>query len=239
MKNMYRTVLVTGGGSGIGFAIAKKFHAAGHRVVLVGRSDGALAVATDQLRGSVSACADISIPADRERLVALFPDVTVLVNNAGIQINAAFLVSSSETISHELNVNFLAPALLTREYLPLLLKQPDAAIVNVSSGLALVPKEAAAIYCASKAALHSFSKTLRWQLEGTSVRVFEVLPPLVETAMTQGRGKGKISSDELGEEFWHGFLTQRYEMLIGKTKLLAFVNRMSPTLAEKIMRKGL
>jgi short-subunit dehydrogenase involved in D-alanine esterification of teichoic acids len=95
------------------------------------------------------------------------------------------------------------------------------------------------MYCASKAALHSFSTTLRWQLEDSNVRVFEVLPPLVETAMTAGRGKGKISSAQLAQEFWEGFKADRYEMLIGKTKLLSLVNRLAPSVAKKIMRRGL
>jgi uncharacterized oxidoreductase len=172
-------------------------------------------------------------------LVLEFADIHVLVNNAGMQISTPIAQNTPELIAHELQVNFLAPVLLSRAYLPLLIKQPCAAIINVSSGLALVPKEASSMYCASKAALHSFSKTLRWQLESTSVRVFEVLPPLVDTAMTTGRGKGKISADQLVQEFWTGFINDRYEMRIGKTKLLSWINRLSPVLAEKIMRKGL
>ena len=95
------------------------------------------------------------------------------------------------------------------------------------------------MYCASKAALHSFSKTLRWQLEDTSVRVFEVLPPLVDTAMTSGRGKGKISAAQLAEEFWRGFQSDKFEMLIGKTQWLSVIHRLFPSVADKIMRNGL
>jgi uncharacterized oxidoreductase len=233
------TVLVTGGSTGIGFALAEKFHSAGNRVILVGRSEASLVKATQTLRGAEYCVADISLAQDRERLVALYSDISILVNNAGIQLNTPIAESAPEAIEHELNVNFLAPVLLSRSFLPLLASRPAAAIVNISSGLALVPKEAAAMYCASKAALHSFSKTLRWQQEGTSVRVFEVLPPLVETAMTAGRGKGKISAAQLAEEFWEGFKSDRYEMLIGKTKLLSLINRLAPSVAEKIMRRGL
>lgn len=95
------------------------------------------------------------------------------------------------------------------------------------------------MYCASKAALHSFSKTLRWQLEEARVKVFEILPPLVDSAMTAGRSKGKITPAQLAEEFWMGFQKNHFEMLIGKTKLLALVNRLAPSVAEKIMRPGL
>ena len=239
MNPTQQTALITGGATGIGFALAKKFHSAGNRVILVGRSEDALLRATQALPGAEACSADISNADDRERLVSRYPDVTVLVNNAGIQINKAITDSSAAEIEQELNVNFLAPVLLSRAFLSLLLQKPSAAIVNISFGLALAPKELAAMYCASKAALHSFSKTLRWQLDGTGVRVFEVLPALVETAMTTGRGKGKISAARLAEEFWQGFQADRYEMLIGKTKLLAAVHRIAPSIAEKVMRRGL
>jgi uncharacterized oxidoreductase len=232
-------VLITGGATGIGFALAEKFHASGNHVILVGRSEATLAKAAAALPGAEICAADVSLAEHRERLVEQFGDITVLVNNAGIQVNTPIADCSPAEIEHELNINFLAPVLLVRAFLPQLVNQPTAAIINVSSGLALVPKEVAAIYCASKAALHSFTKTLRWQLEGTSISVFEVLPPLVETAMTASRGKGKIFPAQLADEFWEGFTSDHYEMLIGKTKLLAAVNRLAPSVAERIMRRGL
>lgn len=126
-------------------------------------------------------------------------------------------------------MNFLAPALLCRAYLPSLLRRESAAIVSVSSGLALVPKQGAAIYCASKAALHSFSETLRWQLEGTSVKVFEVLPPVVDTPMTAGRGRAQITPEQLADVFCRDFARDRFEMRIGLTKVFAFVHRTFPS----------
>lgn len=198
-------VLITGGASGIGLALAKRFHAAGNALVLAGRRADALAEAARALPGAQTQVADITQPADRARLLQAHGDISILVNNAGIQINRPLLEQDQADIRHELETNLAAPVLLTHAFLPALLCQPQAAIVNVSSGLALVPKEAASIYCASKAALHSFSQTLRWQLEGTPVQVFELLPPLVDTAITQGRGKGKISADALAAEFWRTF----------------------------------
>ena len=239
MKPTGHVVLVTGGATGIGFALAKKFHTAGNRVILVGRSGSTLARAAAALPGALTRIADISIASDRACLVSEFPEITVLVNNAGIQINTPIIELAPETIEYEHNVNFLAQVLLSRAFLPNLIQHESAAIVNVTSGLALVPKEVAAMYCASKAALHSFSKALRWQLEDTSVRVFEVLPPLVDTAMTAGRGKGKITPAQLAQAFWQGFQNDRFEMLIGKTKLLYIINRLLPSVADKIMRPGL
>jgi len=232
------TVLITGGATGIGFALAKKFHAAGNRVIVVGRSQERLAAAGAALPGITTCAADVSSPADRERLVATYSDVSILINNAGIQNIVPVIDSTPHDIEQELDVNFLSPVLLCRAFLPLLLQRESAAIVNVSSGLALVPKQTAAIYCASKAALHSFSKTLRWQLEGTRVKVFEVLPSVVDTAMTAGRGRAKISPDKLAEEFWQGWRRDRFEMRIGLVKLFAFLHRIAPSVVERLIRAG-
>jgi len=120
--------------------------------------------------------------------------------------------------------------------LPLLKQNDNAAIINVSSGLGLVPKMQAPVYCSTKAGLHIFSKALRYQLD--HVKVFEIIPPLVETKMTTGRGKNKISPEELAAEFVQAFKCNHYEISIGKVKLLKLLNRVSPLLAENIMRRG-
>lgn len=233
------TVLITGGATGIGFALARTFHEAGNQVILTGRRADVLQQAAQRLAGVQTETADIARAEDRLKLVQKYPDISVLVNNAGIQLNRPFAGQSEADIMSELDINLTAPVLLTRAFLPNLLQRSQSAVVNVSSGLAIVPKEAASIYCASKAALHSFSQTLRWQLEATPVRVFELMPPLVDTAMTAGRGKGKITPEALADEFWRAFLADKYEIPGGKTKLLAAVNRIAPKLAQKIMRKGL
>ncbi|MBK0397345.1 SDR family oxidoreductase [Kingella bonacorsii] len=241
MTPTHHTVLITGGATGIGFALAKKFHSAGNRVILVGRREEALRQAAGQLSGCLIAVADVSQETDRERLVRDFPDVSILVNNAGVQFTQPFATQTAEQIAQEININLTAPAQLTLAFLPILTAQREAAVVNVSSGLAIVPKETCAVYCASKAALHSFSQTLRWQLENSPVRVFELMPPMVATPMSQGKGHAhlKISPDELANEFWRDFQRNHYEIMGGKTKLLYWLNRLSNTLAQRIMRKGL
>ena len=235
------TVLITGGATGIGFALAKKFHSEGNRVILVGRREDALRQAAAQLSGCLIAVADVSQETDRERLVRDFPDVSILVNNAGVQFTQPFATQTADQIAQEININLTASAQLTLAFLPILTAQREAAVVNVSSGLAIVPKETCAVYCASKAALHSFSQTLRWQLENSPVRVFELMPPMVATPMSQGKGHAhlKISPDELANEFWRDFQRNHYEIMGGKTKLLYWLNRLSNTLAQRIMRKGL
>lgn len=238
MRTSDHRVLITGGAKGIGLALAKRFHSSGNTVILVGRDHAALQEAANLLPGAQTHVADIANPKDRLEVVAKYGDVTILVNNAGIQLNGSLSDMSDADIQNEIEVNLLAPALLVHAYLPLLKKQAEAAVVNVSSVLALVPKQSASIYCASKAGLHSFTRSLRWQLEETSVRVFEIMPPLVDTAMTANRGTGKISPEALVSEFWNGFQRNRYEIRVGKAKAAGLIARLAPSLAERIMRKG-
>lgn len=156
----------------------------GNSVVVAGRNEKALQKAR-QLLPEISTCAaEVSLTSDRARLVSLYPDVTVLMYNAGIQVYKPIAESMPQEIEHEISVNFAAPILLSLAFLPLLQSREPAAIINVTSGLALVPKQVTAIYCTSQAALHSASKSLRWQHVVSSVKVFEVLPPFCETAMT-------------------------------------------------------
>ena len=254
MTPTQHTVLITGGATGIGFALAKKFHAAGNRVILVGRREDALRQAAEQLSGEQLsgslhdtgarcgyAVADVSQAEDRARLAAQFPETSILINNAGIQFTKRLDEQTDDEIAQEIAVNLTAPVQLTRAFLPMLAGKPQAAVINVSSGLAVVPKETCAVYCATKAALHSFSQVLRWQLENSGIRVFEILPPMVATPMSKGKGHAhlKISPDELADEFWRDFERNRFESMIGKTKWLYWINRFSARLGQRIMRKGL
>lgn len=241
MQITHHTVLITGGTSGIGLALAKRFLKEENAVIVTGTNAQKAEAVKRELPTLTVELADMRDRHTLEKLVYRYPDINILVNNAGVQYNYEFAdpAIAPEYIANELDINLLAPLYLTKLLLPQLLSHPTAAIINVTSGLGIVPKQSAPVYCASKAALHSFTKTLRWQLEGTSVRVFEVIPPLVDTAMTQGRGHGKITPEALIEEFWYDFKRDRYEMRIGKTKLLFVLQRLMPFLAERIMRRGL
>ena len=241
MKLIGHTVLITGGATGIGLALAKKFHAAGNQVILVGRRENVLQEAQTQLSGSQIAVADIGNAEDRARLLRDFPDVNIIINNAAIQFTKPFAEQTESEICQEIDTNLTAPVLLTKLFLPQLQSKSHAAVINISSGLAIVPKETCALYCSTKAALHSFSQVLRWQLENSSVRVFEILPPMVATPLSQGKGyaKLKISPDKLAAEFWRDFERDHYEIMAGKSKWLYWANRISATLGQRIMRKGL
>ncbi|MBC8078639.1 MAG: SDR family NAD(P)-dependent oxidoreductase, partial [Chloroflexales bacterium] len=162
----------------------------------------------------------------------------ILINNAGVQY--AYDLSDPsvplDRIDQELQTNLVGPIYLTRRMLPQLRAKPRAAIVNVSSSLAFVPKQSAPVYSASKAGLHTFTKALRWQLEATGVKVFEIIPPLVDTAMTAGRGSGKITPEALVREFWAAFAADVYEIRVGRAKILLRLHGLLPGLVERRMR---
>lgn len=175
-----------------------------------------------------------------EHIAQNYPSLNILINNAGIQHNYDFSDTKSHTdlIDEETNINFLAHVKLTDRLLPILLRRPSAAVVNVTSALALVPKQSAPIYCATKAAMHGFTKALRYQLEHTPVSPFEIIPALVDTEMTKGRGKGKITPEALASEALRGIESNKYEIRIEKTKILFALNRFLPSVAERIIRNG-
>ena len=143
------------------------------------------------------------------------------------------------SIEYETQVNFLAPVWLTTLLLPTLMQnQNTTAVVNISSGLAFAPKTSSAIYCATKAAIHSYSQSLRSQLVGTNIRVQEAILPLVDTPMTKGRGKHKMSADEAARQIIDGMSKQSEEIYVGITKMLRFVNRLSPSLVKNLMKRA-
>lgn len=239
------TVLITGGGSGIGLALAKAFARHERNMVIVcGRSAQKLDAVHAVNPTIVRIPCDITNDRDQQRLVEVvtqrYPGLNILINNAGIQHNYSLTdrQNHADLIENEVNVNFLAHAKLTDRLLPALLRQQSAAIVNITSALAVVPKQSAPIYCATKAAMRSFTKALRYQLENTAVQVFEIVPALVDTEMTKGRGKGKITPEALAEEALRGIESNKHEIRIEKTKLLFALHRLLPTVAERIIRGG-
>jgi uncharacterized oxidoreductase len=180
------SVLVTGGATGIGLAIATRFLAAGSRVIVCGRRESALRAAAAAHAGLVTRVCDVGRADERAALVewatGAFPALNVLVNNAGVQrrVRLAAPEPWPET-RQEIAINLDAPVHLSLLLLPQLAARPHAAIVNVTSGLAFVPLTIAPVYCATKAALHSFTLSLRHQLAGGTVRVVEIIPPAVNT----------------------------------------------------------
>jgi uncharacterized oxidoreductase len=186
MKTEANTVLITGGASGIGFALAEKFAQAGNTVLICGRREDKLKEAKAKLPQLHTLACDVGLPEGRRALADWatrdFPKLNVLVNNAGIQQRIALQSPPDwESLRAELAINLDAPIHLAALLIPHFLKRKEAAIVNVTSGLAFTPLANVPVYSATKAALRSFTLSLRHQLAGTPVEVVEIIPPAVDT----------------------------------------------------------
>lgn len=189
MKLSGNTILITGGGTGIGLAFAERFLKAGNRVIVCGRREQALQQAKEKYPDLITRVCDLAIGSERtalfEWVMANHPEVNVLVNNAGIQLRFNVLKADAKNdwaaLSQEIATNIEAPFHLSVLFAPFLATKDASAIINVTSGLAFTPFAIAPIYSASKAALHSFTMSLRLQLSNTSVEVIEVAPPAVNT----------------------------------------------------------
>jgi uncharacterized oxidoreductase len=186
------TILITGGGSGIGRALAESLHALGNQVIIAGRRQHALNETTAANPGMKSLPLDIENPAAirkfAARAVAEFPSINVLINNAGIMRVEKLLAHEADLADAEaiVTTNLLGPIRLTSALLPHLQKQPHAAIISVSSGLAFLPLALTPTYCATKAAIHSYTLSLRYQLRNTGIEVLELIPPYVQTDLMKG-----------------------------------------------------
>src|SRR5690242_11475141 len=186
MQLASNTVLITGGASGIGLELAQRFLQEGSTAIVRGRRGEKLDEARSRHPEIKTLVCDLSKEKDRKRLcdwaVGEFPRLNVLVNNAGIQRRVRVMDEKRWAPTHEeIAINLEAPVHLCGLFLPHLLKQERPAILNVTSGLAFAPMASAPFYCATKAALHSFTLSLRHQLAGTPVQVIEIIPPAVNT----------------------------------------------------------
>jgi uncharacterized oxidoreductase len=186
------TILITGGGSGIGHALAEEFHKLGNQVVIAGRRQQALDETTAANPGMKSLTLDIENPAAirpfAAQVAAEFPALNVLINNAGIMRPERLLAQQPDLADAEAIVatNLLGPIRLTAALLPHLQRQPRSTIMNVSSGLAFLPLALTPTYCATKAAIHSYTQSLRYQLKATTIEVLELIPPYVATHLMTG-----------------------------------------------------
>jgi uncharacterized oxidoreductase len=189
MKTTGNAILITGGGSGIGRGLAEAFHRLGNQVIIAGRGQKELEETTADNPGMKSLALDVSdaksIPSFTEKITADYPSLNVLINMAGIMQLENLLDAPGDLSTAEKTIatNLLGPIRLTSALLPSLQKQPRATIMSVSSGLAFVPLAMTPTYCATKAAIHSYTQSLRHQLKATNIEVIELIPPYVQTTL--------------------------------------------------------
>lgn len=192
MKLIGNTVLITGGGTGIGRGLAEALHALGEQVIIAGRRKDKLDEVTAVNPGMASVQVDVTDPDALASAIPLvvkhYPALNVLINNAGIMRREDLKAEDRDLAVPEAIVatNLIAPLRLTATLLPHLMRQPAASVINVSSGLAFVPMALTPTYCATKAAIHAYTQALRYQLKGTSVEVKELIPPYVQTELMDG-----------------------------------------------------
>jgi len=240
MKTRGNTILITGGATGIGFALAEAFAKAGNTVIICGRRENRLKEACARLPGIETLVCDVSKKRDRESLFRWvknnYPALNVLVNNAGVQKMVDLTKGARDLLEgeNEIATNLVAPIHLTALFIPLLSRQKEAAIINVSSGLGFVPIAAMPVYCATKAGVHLFTVSLRHQLKGTSIKVFEIVPPMVDTELGRDTteepesGYRGIPPAQVATETMRALRRDEFEILVGEAKDLLSRSRSEP-----------
>jgi uncharacterized oxidoreductase len=249
MKTTGNTILITGGSSGIGFELGKQFLTLGNTVIITGRDEAKLQKAKSLLPALQTIKSDVSQPKEIDSLLkkvlADFPHLNVLINNAGIMHTINWHDSSLdlETLTEEIDINLKGPMRMAKAFLPHLKNQEEAAIINISSGLAFVPLPTSPVYCATKAALHSFSLSLRVQLKNNRVKVFEVAPPATETELLAAHDKEDMKDvqimkvDAMVADSIKGLAADRFEIRPGQANSLKFMSRLAPDFILKQLSK--
>jgi len=233
--------LITGGTSGIGFEFAAQFLKLGNTVLVTGRNLNKLEQAQRSLPGIHTLQSDLTNTASIRLLfdsvIERFPELNVLINNAGImrKINLLDQENGLEDISREIETNLTGTVRMVKQFLPHLNRQEFATIVNISSGLAFVPLPIAPIYCATKAGVHSFTQSLRVQLKGTRISVFELAPPMTRTPLFMGdiraddvNGIRMMDVSKMVGQAMRGFEKDRLEIRPGLSNVLKVMSRIAP-----------
>jgi len=231
------TVLITGGSSGIGYALAEAFLKAGSTVVVCARGEQRLTEARCEHPDLHTYVCDVANHQARQNLAAFmaerFPALNILVNNAGVQRDVDLTHGVGDFLAgdNEIRINLEAPIVLSALLIPLLAKNPRPALMNVSSGLGFVPMASMPVYCASKAGMHAFCLALRVQLAGLGIKVVEIVPPMVDTALNpagrakRGGHKAGLGSEEFVAAVMRGLAEDASEIRYGTTAALATASR--------------
>ncbi len=247
MKLTGRTILITGGSAGIGVAFALKFLELGNQVIVTGRRQSAL----DELKAKYpklhTVQSDVADPAQiaflAKRVKAGYPKLDVLMNNAGVMLHKNLKAPAADLdgLMTEVNINVGGVIRMTSAFIDILTANKGT-VINVSSALAFVPLPSAPIYCATKSAVHSYTQSLRFQLEETGVEVIELMPLAVKTALTadlpEGDGVTLIATDELIKQSFAALKAGKVEIRPGQAKLLALMQRLAPNFINRQLWKA-
>ena len=237
MKMFGNTILITGGGSGIGLALAHALTQRDNKVIVCGRDESKLATARRAVTGLETKRCDLTRLNEREELVqwALerFPDLNILINNAGVvrPIDLSADTFDYNLIAEELLTDLHAPIEIALRFLPHLRRQAHAALVNVTTGQVYSPNAGTPVYSAAKVGLHAWTEAVRYQLRDTSLKVFEVLPPIVDTEMIRSLGvptTEAVAPEEVAETIVKSMTDDDEEIRIGPTKALYVISRIAP-----------
>jgi uncharacterized oxidoreductase len=250
MKLKSNTILITGGASGIGYELTKQLTALGNTILITGRDQAKMDRAKAAFPKLHTFRSDVSDPeaiaALYEKVTQQFPELNILINNAGImrKINVHDKAGSVEDITREIEVNLSGPIRMVKQFLPHLKTKPEAAILNVSSGLAFVPLPISPVYCATKAGLHSFTESLRVQLKNTKVKVFDLAPPATQTELLGDfdvedmKGASVMTVEDMVRVAVKGMQTNRFEIRPGQANRLKMMNRLAPGFILKQMSRS-
>ena len=246
MKMTGNTVLITGGTSGIGLELALQLFKLNNRVIVTGREQDKIDALATEHPDLVTIKSDVSEPAAitelYETVIRDHPDLNVLVNNAGImrKINLQDTGVDLEDVTREVDINLNGPIRMVKQFLTHLKSRPDAAIVNVSSGLAFVPFPISPVYSATKAGVHAFTRTLRVQLKNTRIRVFELAPPSTQTALQNAFSASDVKASSnmdvktLVKKAIEGLKRDRPEIRPGSSNVLHLLSRIAPAFALRM-----
>lgn len=232
-----KTILITGGGSGIGLEAAKQFLEIGAKVIITGRNQDKLDAVKKAFPMLIAIQSDVE---SKEEALLLFEKVKelggidILYNNAGVGVPPQNLGIANEAhfkgAAYEMDVNYLGVIRLNDLFMEMLKSRRESAIINTTSILSMVPSLLEATYSASKSALAFYTKSLREHLKiiGANVKVFELLPPLVDTDMVADRDEKKISTEQLVKGLITGLEKDKYTIRVGDSKLIYIFNRFFP-----------
>jgi uncharacterized oxidoreductase len=248
MKLYKKTILITGGTSGIGLELARQLHERDNTVIVTGRDQRKLDAAKRAFPHLHTFKSDVSDPeaiaALHQSVLAQFPALDTLINNAGIMRNLSLKLDRDLTdVTREIEINLSGPVRMIQKFLPHLKSRKRALIVNVSSGLAFIPLPLSPVYCATKAALHSYTQSLRVQLDGSGVTVVELAPPAVETPLFRGefademKGEKGMEVKVLVQKAITGIEAGKLEIRPGLSNMLNRMSRIAPQFMLRQMAK--